>query len=155
MPVRQPVLETVTNTHISQVGWGVVVVLRIILHHSCQPLVGVNLSPEFVNLYFLYAGWGPVFWLIPAAFLIPISTCGSGRKKQCYAKYACTTSNLISDEIFQHFALGQPVCIWQWRSSAARLTVFQSFCCLKHFMNFFPYIHFPVSWPYPPKLMNF
>ena len=24
--------------------------------HSCQPLLGVNLSPEFVNLYFPYAG---------------------------------------------------------------------------------------------------
>ena len=26
--------------------------------HSCQPLLGVNLSPEFVNLYFPYAGRG-------------------------------------------------------------------------------------------------
>ena len=26
--------------------------------HSCQPLLGVNLSPEFVNLYFPYAGQG-------------------------------------------------------------------------------------------------
>ena len=25
--------------------------------HSCQPLSGVNLSPELVNLYFPYAGW--------------------------------------------------------------------------------------------------
>ena len=25
---------------------------------SCQPLLGVNLSPEFVNLYFPYADWG-------------------------------------------------------------------------------------------------
>ena len=30
--------------------------------HSCQPLLGVNLSPEFVNLYFPYAGWGLVFF---------------------------------------------------------------------------------------------
>ena len=34
----------------------------IILSHSCQPLLGVNLSPEFVNLYFLYAGWGLLFF---------------------------------------------------------------------------------------------
>ena len=27
-------------------------------HHSCQPLLGVNLSPEFVDLYFPYAGRG-------------------------------------------------------------------------------------------------
>ena len=26
--------------------------------HSCQPLLGVNLSPEFVNLYLPYAGRG-------------------------------------------------------------------------------------------------
>ena len=31
-------------------------------HHSCQPLLGVNLSPEFVNLYFPYAGWGLLFF---------------------------------------------------------------------------------------------
>ena len=30
--------------------------------HSCQPLLGVNLSPEFVNLYFPYAGWGLLFF---------------------------------------------------------------------------------------------
>ena len=29
-----------------------------ILPHSCQPLSGVNLSPEFVNLHFPYAGQG-------------------------------------------------------------------------------------------------
>ena len=30
--------------------------------HSCQPLLGVNLSPEFVNLYFPDAGWGLLFF---------------------------------------------------------------------------------------------
>ena len=29
---------------------------------SCQPLLGVNLSPEFVNLYFPYAGQGLLFF---------------------------------------------------------------------------------------------
>ena len=29
--------------------------------NSCQPLLGVKLSPEFVNLYFPYAGWGLLF----------------------------------------------------------------------------------------------
>ena len=28
------------------------------IYHSCQPLLGVDLSPEFVNLYFAYAGRG-------------------------------------------------------------------------------------------------
>ena len=30
--------------------------------HICQPLLGVNLSPEFVNLYFPYAGQGLLFY---------------------------------------------------------------------------------------------
>ena len=30
--------------------------------HSCQPLLGVNLSPVFVNLYFPYAGRGLLFF---------------------------------------------------------------------------------------------
>ena len=30
--------------------------------HSCQPLLGVNLSPEFVNLYFPYACQGLLFF---------------------------------------------------------------------------------------------
>ena len=30
--------------------------------HSCQPLLGVNLSPEFVNLCFPYAGQGPLLF---------------------------------------------------------------------------------------------
>ena len=31
--------------------------------HSCQPNLGVNLSPEFVNLYLPYAGQGFCFVL--------------------------------------------------------------------------------------------
>ena len=30
--------------------------------HRCQPLLGVNLSPEFVNLYFPYAVQGLLFF---------------------------------------------------------------------------------------------
>ena len=30
--------------------------------HSRQPQLGVNRSPEFVNLYFPYAGWGLLFF---------------------------------------------------------------------------------------------
>ena len=32
--------------------------IRQLSMHSCQPLLGVNLSPEFVNLYFPYASQG-------------------------------------------------------------------------------------------------
>ena len=69
--------------------------------HSCQPLLGVNLSPEFVNLYFPYKCRPGSFvsLLVAAAFLIPTDMCGSGRKKQCCAKYACMPSNLTSSKI--------------------------------------------------------
>ena len=67
--------------------------------HSCQPLLEVNLTPEFVNLYFPYAGQGLLLLLLVAvAFEFQLAR-GSGRKKQCCAKYACMTSNLTSDEI--------------------------------------------------------
>ena len=50
--------------------------------HSCQPLLGINFGPEFVNLCFPSAGWGLLFFLlVAAAFWIASGTCGSGRKK--------------------------------------------------------------------------
>ena len=77
-----------------------VMLYSLLLLHSCQPLLGVNLSPEFVNLYFPYEGGGLLFFsLVAAAFSIPTGICGSGRKKQCCVKYTCTTSNLTSNEI--------------------------------------------------------
>ena len=36
--------------------------LKVHVAHSCQPLLGVNLSPVFVNLYFPYAGQGLLFF---------------------------------------------------------------------------------------------
>ena len=36
--------------------------IRVADLHSCQPLLGVNLSPEFVNLYFPYAVRGRLFF---------------------------------------------------------------------------------------------
>ena len=36
--------------------------LHISHQHNCQPLLGVNLRPELVNLYFPYAGWGLLFF---------------------------------------------------------------------------------------------
>ena len=68
--------------------------------HSCQPILGVNLNPEFVNLSFPYADRGLSFFsLAAAAFWIPTGTCGSGRKKQCCAKYTCAASDLTSSKI--------------------------------------------------------
>ena len=60
--------------------------------HSCQPLLGVNLSPEFVNLYFPYAGRGLLlffcWWQLHFEFQLA-----------CVAKYTRTTPYLTSDEI--------------------------------------------------------
>ena len=39
----------------------------VYIPHSCQRLLGLNLSPEFVNLYFPYAGRGLLFFLLVAA----------------------------------------------------------------------------------------
>ena len=73
-------------------------VLLLYRLHSCQPLSGVNLSPVFVNLYFPYAGQGLLFFA-GGSIVNSNGMCGSGRKKQCCAKYTCTTSNLTSNEI--------------------------------------------------------
>ena len=35
---------------------------QVVKVHSCQPLLGVNLSPESVDLYFPYAGWCLLFF---------------------------------------------------------------------------------------------
>ena len=67
--------------------------------HSCQPLLGVNLSLVFMNLYFPYAGRGLLFFAGGSSILNSNGMCGSGRKKQCCAKYTCTTSNLTSNKI--------------------------------------------------------
>ena len=73
--------------------------IRVADLHSCQPLWGENLNPEFVNLFPLCRLGSFVFLLVAAAFSIPTGRCVSGRKKQCCAKYTHATSNLISDEI--------------------------------------------------------
>ena len=128
-------------------------------HHSCQPLLGVNLSPEFVHQYFPYAGqilfflFFLFFLLVAAAFWIPTGTCGSGRKKQC-AKYICATSDLTSREILSllHWAsqcaFGDGVC---W----LHIQQFFNLFAIKQQQNLmkimFSCIHFLI-WPYPHKI---
>ena len=97
--------------------------------HSCQPLLGINLSPEFVNLYFPYAGRDYYFLLVAAAFWIQTGTCDSGRKKQCCANLNTHAQLQISLPMWflSLLALGLSVCIWGWCALAAHLTVFLSF----------------------------
>ena len=61
--------------------------------HSCQPLFGVNLSPEFVNLYFSYASLGLLLFFL--SFFSSSFFCAGG------------SSILNSD---QH--------MWQWKEEA-------------------------------------
>ena len=126
-------------------------------YHSCQPLLRVNLSPVFVNPYFPYAGQGLLFFAGGSSILNSTGMCGSGRKKQCCAKYTCMTSNLTSSEISKPNVLGQSVCIWRWRVLAACSTVFGSFfLSLKQQQNLmktvFSCIHFAI-WPQVSKLV--
>ena len=76
-----------------------VILSRTLRLHSCQPLLGVNLSPVFVNLYFPYAGQGLLFfhWWQKHFEFQPARVAVEGRSN--VAKYACMTSNLTSDKI--------------------------------------------------------
>ena len=126
---------------------------------SCQPLLGVNLSPEFVTVYFPYAGWGLSFFLlVAAAFWIPTSMCGSGRNKQCCAKIRM--HNLKS-----HFQ--QDFLAYCTRPVSVHLAMASVGCSFNSFSIFmfsskrqqnlmktvFSCIHFS-TWPYPPKTMR-
>ena len=62
--INSDLVHEVAATHLYSGSW---VAVRVswhsdTLYHSCQPLLGVNLSPEFVNLYFPYAGRGLLFF---------------------------------------------------------------------------------------------
>ena len=69
------------------------------LLHSCQPLLEVNLSPVFVNLYFPYGGQGLLFFTGGSSILNSNGMCGSRRKKQCCAESTSTTSYLTCNKI--------------------------------------------------------
>ena len=59
--------------------------------HSCQPLLGVNLSPEFVNLYFPYADQCLLFFASGSGIL------NSNRHAWQWKEAMLRTSNLTSD----------------------------------------------------------
>ena len=117
------------------------------LLHSCQPLLGVNYSPEFVNLYFPYAGQ------VVVVFFVVFFAGGSSilnSNQQCCAKYTCTlTSNKIycTRPVSVHFARGGVGCSFN-SFSIFLLSLKQN--CMK---IMFSCIHFPV-WPNPPKIMR-
>ena len=99
-------------------------VLHVLTVHSCQALLGVNLSAEFVKLYFPYASWGLLFfrcWQRHFEFQLACVVV-EGR-----SSVVRNTHAWLQISHLKRF-LSQSVCIWQWQVSTARSTVFQSFC---------------------------
>ena len=99
-------------------------------NYSCQPLLGVNLSPEFVNLYFPYAGRGLLFfcWWQWHSELQPACVAMEGRSNVLLNMHAqLQISHLKRFLSLLHYAsqcaFGDGVCwllIWQFFSLFAR-----------------------------------
>ena len=119
------------------------------LYHSCQPLLGVNLSPEFVNLYFPYAGQGLLFFC-----------CGSGVLNSSQYMWQWKEEAMLCKIHVRDLA-------YCTRPVSVRLVMACVGCSFNSFSIFllnlkqkqnlmkimFSCIHFPI-WPYPPKLMK-
>ena len=99
-------------------------------HHSCQPLLGVNLSPEFVNLYFPYAGRGLFFFFAGGSGILNSNRHVWQWKEEamlCEIRMCNFKSHF--QQGFLAFCTG-PVRVHLAMAYmlAAHLTVFQSFC---------------------------
>ena len=128
------------------------------LLHSCQPLLGVNLSPEYVNLRFPYAGQGLLFFAGGNSILNSNSMCGSRRKKQCCAKYTHDFKSHFQQDFSAYCTkpvsvhLAMPCIGCSFDSFSVFLLSLKQQQNLVKIM--FSCIHFPI-WPYPPKIMIF
>ena len=126
--------------------------------HSCQPLLGVNLSPEFVNLYFPYAG--RVF-----CFFAGTSCILNSNRHVWQWKEEAMLCKICMHNFKSHFW-------WDFLAYCtrpARVNLVMAFigCLFNSFSIFllslkqqqnlmkimFSCIHFPV-WPYPPKIIT-
>ena len=99
------------------------------LEHSCQSLLGVNISPEFVNLYFPYAGKGLLFlfcWWQRHFEFQPACVAVEWRSNVVLNMHVRLQISLLVR--FLSLLHKSSLCIWWWHVSAARSTVFQSFC---------------------------
>ena len=127
-------------------------------HHSCQPLLGVNLSPEFVNLYFPYAGQVFCFFAGNSSILNSIRHVWQW-KEEALLRQICMhnfKSHFQSDflayctrPVSVHLAIACVSCLFN------SFSVF--LFSLKQQQNLmkimFSCTHFPV-WPYPQKIMK-
>ena len=124
--------------------------------HSCPPLLGVNLSPEFVNLYFPYAGQGLLFfrwWQRHFEFhLACVAVEGRSNVVQSTCvrlQISLPTRFLSLLHLASQCAFGDGMC---------RLLVRHFFSLfapkLQNLVKvMFSCIHFSI-WPYPPKIMK-
>ena len=126
--------------------------------HSCQPLLGVNLSPEFVNLYFPYTGGGLLFFFAGGSSIL-----NSNWHMWQWKEEAMLCKIHMRDHKF-HFQ--QDFLVYCTRPVSVHLVMACVSCSFNSFSIFllslkqqnlmkiiFSCIHFPI-WPYLPKIMK-
>ena len=127
--------------------------------HSCQPLLGVNLSLEFVNLYFPYAGRGLVFFAGGSSILNSYWHVWQWKEEAMLCE-------IHTHDFKSHFR--QDFLAYCTRPVSVRLAMMCVSCSFDSFSIFllslkqqqnlmkimFPCIHVPI-WPHPPKVLNF
>ena len=127
--------------------------------HSCQPLLGVNCSPELVNLYFPYGGWGLLFFAGGSGILNSNQHVWQWREEAMLCEIH--TRNFKSHFWWDFLAYcTRPVSVHLAMAcvgcSFDRFTFF--LLSLKQQQNLmkimFSCIHFPI-WPHPTKIMIF
>ena len=126
--------------------------------HSYQPILRVNPSPEFVNLYFPYAGLGLLlfrWWQRRFEFqLARVAVKGKSSDVQnthAQLKISLPTRFLAycTRPVSVHLAMASVGC--SFNSFSVFLLCFTQQQNLMKLM--FSGIHFPI-WPYPPKIME-
>ena len=126
--------------------------------HSCQPILGVNLSPEFVNLHFSYEGRGLLFfcwWQQHFEFQLACVAV-EGRSNLVQNTHAYLKSYFQWDfvayctrPVSMHLMMACVSCSFD-NFSVFLLSLKQQQNLMK---MMFSCIHFPI-WPYPPKIMK-
>ena len=124
--------------------------------HSCQPLLGINLTPEFVNLYFPYAGWDLLFfcWWQQHFELQVAHVAVEGKSHvvlnmHAWLQISLPTRFLSLLHLASQCAFGDGMCRLLVQQSNFLLSLKQ-----QNLMKImFSCIHFPI-WSYPPKIMK-
>ena len=125
--------------------------------HSCQPLLGVNLSPEFVNLYFPYAGRGLLFfrWWQRHFEFQPACVAVEGRScvvltMQAQLQISLPVRFLSLLHKASQYAFGDGVC---WLLVRQFFNLFAQFkTATKSHVNYVFLCQFSYIWLYPPQI---